>query len=423
VRLKVGMRDVSMKKNTFLKNGIVRIVWTFLLLFSVPGISFAMPVLKHVEVKSASEFSLVFDGKVEDSQITSEYVNDIFQINLKNVAVYPAKIVPVQGKYFSKVFAYQYSPKLVRCRFTLRGKVADIKRKIKIVAKGAVVTVQVEQLKSESKKTESKKVENNEKAELTAKAEQAADALDEQALLQKVIRGTDPSQAADKAEVRDSQESLESNDKRLSASKDLLGTKTVQDVKKDLEEKTRLGGGKPLPAVWPVIGKLGLVILLIGLFAAIAKKVKTTPFGKNWFKAVSKLAKKRLHKNRDMIQVISTHYLDPKKSLAVVKVAGRLLVLGVSNDAINLITQLPGDGSDADDIDFDSEIYGNGASKISSDALLAQSNFAEDPIFSDFLGTAKNRASPISPSAPSSPSLIPNARSRIKNRLEGLKQL
>src|SRR3954470_22293536 len=98
-----------------MKNGqkiSFRILWLILIVLALPGVSFAMPVLKHVQVKNASEFSLVFDGKVEEGQISSEYVNDIFQVNLKNVTVYPAKIVPVQGKFFSKIFAYQYSPKL-----------------------------------------------------------------------------------------------------------------------------------------------------------------------------------------------------------------------------------------------------------------------------------------------------------------------
>ncbi|MEO5971718.1 MAG: flagellar biosynthetic protein FliO [Bdellovibrionia bacterium] len=430
-----------MRKNTSLNKSLKGMIGIAFLILKFPANSFAMPVLKHVQVKNPSEFYLVFDGKVAESQISSEYVNDIFQINLKNVAVYPAKIIPIQGKFFSKIFAYQYSPKLVRCRFTLRGKVADLKRKIKIITKGEIVTVKLEQpLLSakeqllaqstaqlspkfvDSTKDEPEKVEKKDKEQLAADAEQAADALDEQALLQKVIRGTDSSQGIDKLEDHDSTENpLDAGSKELSESQN---SKIYPAVKSEVGEKARLTGGKPLPPVWPVVAKLGLVILLLCSLAALGKKLKTTSAGKSWLHTLGKLAKKKLIKDREMIEIISTHHLDPKKSLAVVKIGGRLLVLGVSNEAINLITQLPGDGADIGDaniLDFE------------NDTALAQAGLANDPIFADFLNPEKVRPSSnlqsggatysMSSNNSDSPSLVPSARSRIKNRLEGLKQL
>jgi len=473
-----------MKKNTFLKKSLNGILWVGLWITSAPVTSLAMPVLKHVEVKNNSEFNLVFDGKVEEKQISSEFVNDTFQINLRNVAVYPAKIIPIQGKIFSKIFAYQYSPKLVRCRFTLRGRAADLaglaglaglKKKIKITARGEQLTIKFEdsphassltrmaplaatqaashgatqavtqavtQAAKEKRlaqstaqwvappsllaenETEKSGQENPEVAkvgsdksgsgkngqltnELTNDAEQAAEALDEQALLQKVIRGTDPARAADK----------------------LGGAEFPEKA----EGKTRLTGGKPLPPIWPVVAKLGMVILLLCLLAALVKKLKITPTRGSWLKAVGELAKKKLIKERDLIQVISTHHLDSKKSLAVVKVAGRLLVLGVSNEAINLITQLPVDGN--------GDVDGASVLDLENDPAFTQSDFADfaevgkNPAFAEFLGKEKTQASAsaasrysspsrsISATPSDSPSLIPDARSRIKNRLEGLKQL
>jgi flagellar biogenesis protein FliO len=50
-------------------------------------------------------------------------------------------------------------------------------------------------------------------------------------------------------------------------------------------------------------------------------------------------------RSKKMIEVISNHHLGPKKSIAVVRVAGRMLVLGITDEAINLITQI-GDGSE-----------------------------------------------------------------------------
>jgi flagellar biogenesis protein FliO len=176
----------------------------------------------------------------------------------------------------------------------------------------------------------------------------------------------------------------------------------------DSNSKPRLTSSKPLPAIWSVLGKLGAVILLLCLLAALVKKAKSTPAGMTWLLKVGKFAQKKLNKDRDMIQVISTHHLDPKKSLAVVKVAGRLLVLGVTHEAINLITQIPGEGDAASFLDGESDLG------------FTPTKFSEDPAFADFLGLAKGKgiASREEP-----PSLVPSARSRIKNRLEGLKQL
>ncbi len=427
--------------------------WKIFLLLWLPTISFAMPVLKHVQVKNAAEFYLVFDGKVDDAQISSEFVNDIFQVNLKNVAVYPAKIIPIQGKFFSKIFAYQYSPKVVRCRFTLKGKVADFKRKIRITSRGETVTVRLEQPFPLAKE---QRVEPVSEQARFAEAERAADALDEQALLQKVIRGTDPSQAVKETEGPEGSAAIHGNTPsgihgnasedslNQARSKDPVFSKISSAVSEEVtgtvDNKPRLTAGKALPAIWPVVAKLGLVILLVCLLAALAKKLKTTPMGRTWLQAAGKLAKRSLIKNRDMIQVISTHHLDTKKSLAVVKVAGRLLVLGISNEAINLITQIPSDGADSGGLDF------------GSDMALTSASLAEDPIFADFLGKEKMKSGPKldrdqSPYGASSEqfrsrpqprqseafeqaeqtldsvSLVPSARSRIKNRLEGLKQL
>ena len=45
-------------------------------------------------------------------------------------------------------------------------------------------------------------------------------------------------------------------------------------------------------------------------------------------------------RSKKMIEVISNHHLGPKKSIAVVRVAGNMLVLGITDDAINLITRI-----------------------------------------------------------------------------------
>ena len=79
--------------------------------------------------------------------------------------------------------------------------------------------------------------------------------------------------------------------------------------------------------------------------AVSARRVMLSKFFGGHGSAVSRIAKKGLGRKGKMIEVVSNHYLGPKKSIAVVRVAGRVLVLGVSNESINLITQLSGDDS------------------------------------------------------------------------------
>src|SRR4051812_42639196 len=88
---------------------------------------FAAVTLRQLQVKSGNELDLSFDGKVEKRQIQVDYLNDIIQISLSDVAIYPAKMIPVTDGDFTKIFVYQYSPKVVRCRLTVSGKAEDFK--------------------------------------------------------------------------------------------------------------------------------------------------------------------------------------------------------------------------------------------------------------------------------------------------------
>src|SRR5689334_14258617 len=99
------------------------IVWTAAFLCSAQA--FALTTLTKVQVTDRSQVDLLFDDRITPRQIKTEFANDIIQISLNDVSVYPAKISSIPGSDLTKVFAYQYSPKLVRCRFTVKGKAED----------------------------------------------------------------------------------------------------------------------------------------------------------------------------------------------------------------------------------------------------------------------------------------------------------
>ena len=90
-----------------------------------------------------------------------------------------------------------------------------------------------------------------------------------------------------------------------------------------------------------------------------------------------------------LVNVLSTNFLAPKKNIALVEVAGEILVLGVSDQNISLLTSIrePGrideikkaHGDNGNDTDWKQGIPGNVAGKVS----LASSNAAN--VFSKYL--------------------------------------
>ncbi len=98
--------------------------------------AFATTPQKQVQVSNGSQVDLLFDGKVSRSQIKTEFFNDIIQISLTDVSVYPAKISSVNGGALTKIFAYQYAPKLVRCRLSVKGKAEAYKDKLAVSPSG-----------------------------------------------------------------------------------------------------------------------------------------------------------------------------------------------------------------------------------------------------------------------------------------------
>lgn len=74
-----------------------------------------------------------------------------------------------------------------------------------------------------------------------------------------------------------------------------------------------------------------VLILMVGLLYGIRRLARQrlgTPSGKR-------------------IQVIESHYLGVKKAIALVSVPGKVLVLGISGDRINLLDTLDGDAAAA----------------------------------------------------------------------------
>lgn len=336
--------------------------------------SFALTTLKKIQVTPDGDIEFSFDGKVNRDQLSIEYQNDIIQLTVQNASVYPAKIVPVQSETITKVFAYQYSPKTIRCRITVHGKAESLKSQIQLSSKNQTVRMEFDEpvVAEAPKKDPGPKIDP--------------------VLLDHVMR----SQAL--PQIPEKPKAVEATEDRKEEKKDEKNIPLTR-------ERPVLATGKPLPKMGPVFLKLGGVLVLLMAFILILKKLRTSGDQKKSkiVGAIQQITGGRFKKDGKMVQIISTQYIGPKQSIVVVRVAEKILVLGVSHDSINLITQIS-EQSEASDEDEE-------PSQLSSVDLDS---------FSDVFKTQKIKPSVSSSSlgAPSS-----GVRSRIKSRLEGLKPL
>ncbi len=350
-----------------------------LLCIFLPSLVHASTTLKRVELKNPSQVDLVFDRNVSLRQIKTEFFNDVIQLSMSDVSVYPAKIFSAPGKDLSKVFAYQYSPKLVRCRLTVRGKAVQFEHRITLKPQGKVLSIHFGEGVSD-------RIAQSAAAPVSESPNEMKMDTDERQLLDRVLK------------------------KPTTAQPILVADAPV--LNKESKPKHFLTSAKPLPNIFKSIGMLMLVLVLFGCcaFAAIRFKGRGSKLdlAKSASKIMSQLSKFNLSKKENMIEVVANHYLGPKKNIVVVRVAENLLVLGVSNDSISLITQL----TDSTSQDFGLETIGiSEASALASKTVNAQGAgaiAAGNPVFFEMLNSERTK---------------PSIRSQIRSRVEQMKPL
>lgn len=361
--------------------------------------------LKQVQVTDGNRVDLIFDGKIAPAQVRTEFFNDIIQLSLADVNVYPAKISSVSGSELTKVFAYQYAPKLVRCRLTVKGSAETYQKRVEVKAGGNVLSIRIP--------SGTKLIPTGAASEDHSPAARgSAPDPEEKALLDRVIRSQSapetppPPQAAVQAPAPPA-------------------AAPVSQAAEAVAPKSPLTGGKPLPSPLRSFFWLGIVLIAFGAIAMVLRRFRGRQGEEKsagLASALNRIGVGGFRRNGKMIEVVANHHLGPKKTISVVKVGGRMLVLGVTNDSVNLITQLPAEGPALD--------MSVGAAKLSMadlDALMEQEgrDSAPPPIQG---GTGATSAGPgvfanLLDIERSTPRADGGARARIRSRMEGMKQL
>ena len=423
--------------------------------------AFAALNLKKVNIVDGNQIELIFDGKVESSQIKTEFVRDNIQLSLSNTSVYPAKVSMVSGSDLTKVFAYQYSPALVRARFTVKGDASNYANRLQVKISGKSVTVKIAAGKSDQVATTASSALKTVAAAPAAEAPSVDTDKEKKKLLERVAAEEKTADTAnDKAEKAPEKASgglFGNSEKGEKGERHLAGGKS---------REKELGTNKPLPSPFRSIGVMLFVLGVFGLFVMFLKRLKSD--GKSARSAkgakglggfLSKLSGQGAAK--EMIEVVATHHLAPKRSIVVVRVQNRMLVLGMTNDSVNLITEFKAgeDGDAEENIEigdfaaslkkFENEpapkpmaMKTNGSKANLGDIAAAalglakpkpasapRANAAANAYQATQSGDASAAAnsgpafSPAIAAALNEPSVKPSIRAQIKDRVQGMKQL
>lgn len=238
---------------------------------------------------------LTFDDAVSSDQASLDYVNETVQVNLSKASLGKSISTKVEDEKVRSIYTYKLDDGTVRARIIYRDGIQanSFQSATSVEAKGNQLIVKV-----------------MDRAALPAKVAEVEKISDE-----------DLAQAAQWLETADKKE------QSLAATKE--AEVKASEVKKESEIPvlaTQKNGSddKKSASTSRILLSLGLVLgLLFGFSFFLKKFLRRTPLKKN-----------------SQIKVLTQHYLGPKKSLAIIRVAGESMLIGVTDQNINLIKPL-----------------------------------------------------------------------------------
>lgn len=278
------------------------------------GTADAAVTVRDIAVSEGRSATIVMDAPLPKGALRLEYLRDIVQLTLTGATLYPAKIENYNSGLVKKLFAYQYAPTVVRVRFSVEDSAERYRGKIKLSVAGKQIDLGFTDVPASVQPKETEKSTAAEKSQRPVEVKSASPSVsaeEEKSLLQKVLNDESPKKQA-----------------KESAPKNLTG-----NLKLPQKEPA-----SPLRAVGMLVFLLGTIGIFVFWLKRKHTKSQTRPQGAFWsnlFPGMKKSAK--------FIEVIASSPLGPKQNILLVRVQGQKLVLGVTQDRIQLITQLDND--------------------------------------------------------------------------------
>ncbi len=361
-----------------------------ILLFST-GLAGANGNLDSLNLLTKVHSHLMENGhivRLEFNKPVGEWADPIFyeksvQIDFPGAFVEPSKrTFSAKSSLVSNVLASQYDGKTLRIRFHINPGTDDIEKRFKLVSQGRFMIARFDstdlktsvdpskkiQNKNNNKKPEtwdedvlseflsraSEKIKNQEdnfpaEAEITANSYsstvQDKEPVAEETEIQVIRAGMGPLVNPDKKTAM-SDSAVEAKD----ASRKKLKPKTSTNKNASFSLKDSRSTGKPMELIPSGLKMLSMLAVVLGimflLFFGFKKYVlKNTAFGGG----------------NKLVKVLGTGFLGPKKNIALVEVAGEILVLGMTQENITLLSSI----TDEEKIEEIKTAGGNGGSGLS----------------------------------------------------------
>ncbi len=387
--------------------------------FNLSSAQAGSSTIREVELKG-NNTEILLDSAIDKRSVQVDYVRDIVQFSISNATIYPAKMMHADQAVFSKVFAYQYSPSLVRIRFSVENNAEQFKNKIKWSIEGKKISIQ-----------------------FSAPAAPVAKIDNEKSLLEKITA------AAQRTELKTTPKAEAKSEAKTEAKVESKTTEaTTETHPLNLggtgKKPIKLAGAKSGPSAFRsflamllVVGGLGLVLIYVK--RKKAGGIQARKAGSSWFSNLLPQAKKQ----KPMMEVVATHVLGPKQSIVVMKIRGQQFVLAVTAENIQLITQLDSDEAEMDLLDDPKvaasigKMFGVSTPKAQAASPVISTNVSADVNFNSLLKNSTGAGAIIARNAYSSNSNAPvqsvntspavkpgiavgGARDLIRKRLEGL---
>jgi flagellar protein FliO/FliZ len=352
----------------------------------------SLNLLKNVKTSKVDDGLIVrleFEKPVGDYS-EPEFFDKSVQVDFPFAFIKPAKkYYPAESFALTKVFAAQYNAQTLRVRF-LKKDTSDIKDRFHLAKQGRFLIVRLDQFASLS---QSDSIANSEETisddlmnedELAKFLARASEKIRMQSR-QNTSNTTKPEKTETPVEVREIEKVDQVADVKVTRAG--MGVEPLVErirkaalsdsptEKKEDENKTKTGRstekkspmfslkdsrptGKPIelvPSSMKMFSMLALVLGIIFLLFFGFKKfvLKNTVFGGG----------------EKLVNVLGSGFLGPKKNIVLVEVAGEVLVLGMSQDHIALLTSI----TDAEKIEEIKSAGGKGGSGLNWNQANSQS--------------------------------------------------
>lgn len=321
-----ALRKVLDKEKIFyIFSRIVLLAFTALIcLWMISGARAAGSQLKEIKIQEGdattpARVEFTFSQEMDKESVTMDFQRNFIQLSFRGAQIYPARTRSAKGSSVDKVFGYQYQPDLARARLMLKGEASTHKDTALLAVNGAKVTVTVKNA------TTTAATSDEVKTAAAAMEKDAAVDKAEEKIVQEILSGTKTKTSATTA-IQTAATAMKTE---TTLPKDEL---LFQNQKKEASEP--IAKDKPVSPAKRIASALFTVLLIM---SALALGYRRFVLGKGV----------RASMQDKMISTVATHMLAPKKSIAVIRVAGQHLVIAISGDNITLLTTLAA-GSELD---------------------------------------------------------------------------